>query len=211
MGKSNDVIFASISRLPKDLTEKMPSATNSPIFGRRSVAASTVAGGSGDIVPKTSRGDTMNVDIVTKPSRRAPMSVASMVRRFERDSSVDLHRLRGGGVKGSDPEISASSSQSLNISDEQANANADADADADEMKNVADDDDSDVKSVASDVKAKAVTPSRRSATASTPGPSTQKFSSRVSTTSFLASVAKSEQAPPRKSTPVRFVLSLGFL
>ena len=78
-------------------------------------------------------------------------------------------------------------------------------------RNVADDDDSDVKSVASDVKAKAVTPSRRSATASTPGPSTQKFSSRVSTTSFLASVAKSEQAPPRKSTPVRFVLSLGFL
>ena len=207
MCKSNDVIFASISRLPKDLTEKMPSATNSPIFGRRSVAASTVAGGSGDIVPKTSRGDTMNVDIVTKPSRRAPMSVASMVRRFERDSSVDLHRLRGGGVKGSDPEISASSSQSLNISDEQANANADAD----EMKNVADDDDSDVKSVASDVKAKAVTPSRRSATASTPGPSTQKFSSRVSTTSFLASVAKSEQAPPRKSTPVRFFLSLSFL
>jgi len=182
----------------------MPSATNSPIFGRRSVAASTVAGGSGDIVPKTSRGDTMNVDIVTKPSRRAPMSVASMVRRFERDSSVDLHRLRGGGVKGSDPEISASSSQSLNIADEQANAEADADV----IKNVAaDDDDIDVKSVTSDVKAKAVTSSRRSATASTPGPSastTQKMSTRVSTTSFLASVAKSEQAPPRKSAPVRF-------
>jgi hypothetical protein len=80
----NDFIF--FSRLPKELTEKMPSATNSPIFGRRSVAASTVAGGSGDLGALT---------LVSKA--RQPLSVASMVRRFERDSSLDAPRTRGGG------------------------------------------------------------------------------------------------------------------
>ena len=121
----------------------MPSATNSPIFGRRSVAASTVAGGSGDIVTKTSRNEPINVDIVNKMSQRAPMSVASMVRRFERDSSVDSHRLRGGGVKGSDPEISvsASSSQSLsNINDDDQQVGSDnVDANRDVKSDESDD------------------------------------------------------------------------
>ena len=50
------------------------------------MAASTVAGGSGDLGALT---------LVSKA--RQPLSVASMVRRFERDSSLDAPRTRGGG------------------------------------------------------------------------------------------------------------------
>ena len=201
-------------RLPKDLTEKMPSATNSPIFGRRSVAASTVAGGSGELGALTLVG-----------KARHPLSVASMVRRFERDSSLDAPRTRGGGgvgaFKNSDPDISPSSRSSSQgfLHEEQQHQQQLQEQDSFEKDDEEGDDDNNndenvvVDKVATTaakatttVSGKTVTGKRRSATTSTQGPSSAsatRSSTRVSTTSFLASVARAEQQQPKKSLPVR--------
>ena len=58
-------------RLPRDLMEKMPSASNSPIIGRK----------------------VSSEDVNSKKGQ--PLSVASMVRRFERDTGLE-HKNRGG-------------------------------------------------------------------------------------------------------------------
>ena len=60
-------------RLPRDLMEKMPSASNSPIIGRK----------------------VSSEDVNSKKGQ--PLSVASMVRRFERDTGLE-HKNRGGEI-----------------------------------------------------------------------------------------------------------------
>lgn len=60
-------------RLPRDLMEKMPSASNSPMMGRK-----------------------VSSEDVESSKKSQPLSVASMVRRFERDNGLDKGR---GGVQ----------------------------------------------------------------------------------------------------------------
>ena len=68
-------------RLPQNLLEKMPSATNSPLVGRKSIPT----------VPRPPTGSgTETTDQVVPPQQkhsRNPLSVASMVRRFENSDS----------------------------------------------------------------------------------------------------------------------------
>lgn len=71
------------SRLPRDLLEKMPSASNSPALKRKSVQS--------------------NSSSAEIPMNKQPgMSVASMVRRFELS---DGSKTRGAGFKSSDNDI----------------------------------------------------------------------------------------------------------
>ena len=75
-------------RLPKNLLEKMPSATNSPLIGRKSIPTIPIPGVSSNITECDVAGtSTESTEQLVSQKNRLPLSVASMVRRFERDSS----------------------------------------------------------------------------------------------------------------------------
>merc|ERR1712223_603495 len=75
-------------RLPKNLLEKMPSATNSPLIGRKSIPTIPIPGVSANLNEcDVSGANTESTEQLVSQKNRLPLSVASMVRRFERDSS----------------------------------------------------------------------------------------------------------------------------
>eukprot|EP00095_Tigriopus_kingsejongensis_P007297 maker-scaffold313_size211302-snap-gene-1.24 protein:Tk07297 transcript:maker-scaffold313_size211302-snap-gene-1.24-mRNA-1 annotation:"---NA---" len=74
-------------RLPGDLMEKMPSATNSPYMVRKSPSKIGVQ--------ESPEREIIAQDESTPGKITHQMSVASMVQRFERDTSVDRARTRG--------------------------------------------------------------------------------------------------------------------
>ena len=75
-------------RLPKNLLEKMPSATNSPLIGRKSIPTIPITSGSPNNTDCDVAGtSTESTEQLVSQKNRLPLSVASMVRRFERDTS----------------------------------------------------------------------------------------------------------------------------
>ena len=95
----------------------MPSATNSPMIGRKSIP--TVPSGltinNADICDVAAGTSTESTEQIISQKNRVPLSVASMVRRFERDgssktragSSSSVPRTASRGVSGTIPEIAA--------------------------------------------------------------------------------------------------------
>ena len=74
--------------MPKNLLEKMPSATNSPLIGRKSIPTIPIPGVSANLTDCDVSGtNTESTEQLVSQKNRLPLSVASMVRRFERDSS----------------------------------------------------------------------------------------------------------------------------
>ena len=72
--------------MPKNLLEKMPSASNSPLIGRKSIP--TIPLPSSNLTECDVAGtSTESTEQLVSQKNRLPLSVASMVRRFERDSS----------------------------------------------------------------------------------------------------------------------------
>ena len=66
----------------------MPSATNSPLIGRKSIPTIPIPGVSANLTDcDVSGANTESTEQLVSQKNRLPLSVASMVRRFERDSS----------------------------------------------------------------------------------------------------------------------------
>ena len=78
--------------------EKMPSASNSPIIGRK----------------------TSSEDVNSKKGQ--PLSVASMVRRFERDTGLSDVKNRGGELERSNSSLNKSDSQKLLVKESQSSS-----------------------------------------------------------------------------------------